>query len=84
MVGLTLLVVLFSLWLIPIPIAYIGYQNYEYNDPEGRPFVDIDPLPVYDFIVVGAGSSGNNGEWRHTFICKCILCLSREILKGQL
>lgn len=55
---LSFLVVLVGLWLIPIPIAYIGYENYENSDPEGRPFVEIDPLPVYDFIVVGAGSAG--------------------------
>lgn len=53
------LAVLVGLWLLPIPIAYIGYEIYDYNDPEGRPFIETDPLPVYDFIVVGAGSAGN-------------------------
>lgn len=70
MAGLGILaLIFFGIWLIPIPIAYIGYQQYEYDDPEGRPIVVLDPLPVYDFIVVGAGSSGfkTNLSWTPSF-----------------
>ena len=50
--------ILTALWLLPIPLAYIGYEKYHANDPEARP-VTIDELdPAYDFIVVGAGSAG--------------------------
>ncbi|ODM92286.1 Glucose dehydrogenase [FAD, quinone] [Orchesella cincta] len=55
---LSVFAVLLGIWLLPIPLAYIGYEVYEFNDPEGRPFVELDPLPIYDFIVVGAGSAG--------------------------
>jgi hypothetical protein len=47
-----------TLWLLPIPLAYIGYSLYDLQDPEGRPTITSEILPQYDFIVVGAGSAG--------------------------
>ena len=68
---MTVLVVLAlaTLWLLPIPIAFIGYQYYDALDPEGRPIPVSAVDPVYDFIVIGAGSAGNFTN----FVFKAIL-----------
>lgn len=45
---------------VPALIAAVAYYQWELYDPEARP-VDVGVekmLPVYDFIVVGAGSAG--------------------------
>jgi len=50
--------VLTALWLLPIPLAYIGYERYQANDPEARAVPVIELYDSYDFIVVGGGSAG--------------------------
>jgi len=49
-------------WFLPVLVATIAYFHYEVNDPESR-IIDQPGnllLDQYDFIIVGAGSAGEN------------------------
>jgi len=49
-------------WFLPVLVAAIAYFHYEVNDPESR-IIDQPGnllLDQYDFIIVGAGSAGEN------------------------
>jgi len=48
--------------IVPMLMAAIAYFHYEMVDPEARPInVEQDKMSgVYDFIIVGGGSAGEN------------------------
>jgi len=47
-----------GLWFAPLLVATLAYFHYDLIDPESRP-IDAEAVrPVYDFIIVGAGSGG--------------------------
>lgn len=52
-------------WFLPVLVAAVAYFHYEVNDPESR-IIDQPGdliLDQYDFIIVGAGSAGENYIW---------------------
>lgn len=54
-------------WFLPVLVAAIAYFHYEVNDPESR-IIDQPGdliLDQYDFIIVGAGSAGENNILFH-------------------
>ncbi|XP_065350182.1 glucose dehydrogenase [FAD, quinone] [Cloeon dipterum] len=56
--GATSAVTTAGLWFTPLLVATLAYYHYDLIDPESRP-IDVEVVkPIYDFIVVGAGSAG--------------------------
>lgn len=47
-----------GLWFAPLLMAALAYFHYDLMDPESRPINVETVRPMYDFIVVGAGSAG--------------------------
>lgn len=49
-------------WFLPVLVAAVAYFHYEVNDPESRIIDQPGDLILnqYDFIIVGAGSAGEN------------------------
>lgn len=45
--------------ILPVLIASLVYYNYDFFDPENRPFNVKVIDPEYDFIIVGGGSAGS-------------------------
>lgn len=66
MEGGIIVLLLSAIWLLPIPISFLGYKIYDLYDPEGRPIAQPDLFPVYDFIIIGAGSAGNVQKKKRT------------------
>lgn len=47
-----------SLWIIPILLAAIAYNNYDQHDPESHLIEKRTLYNEYDFVIVGGGSAG--------------------------
>ncbi|KAF4521164.1 hypothetical protein B566_EDAN011614 [Ephemera danica] len=47
-----------GVWFAPLLVAALAYFHYDLMDPESKPINAETVKPVYDFIVVGAGSAG--------------------------
>ncbi|KAJ8917313.1 hypothetical protein NQ315_002331 [Exocentrus adspersus] len=45
--------------VLPFLIAAMTYFHYDQFDPENRPVDKVEVDPMYDFVVVGAGSAGS-------------------------
>lgn len=45
--------------ILPVLIASLVYYNYDFFDPENRPFNVKQIDAEYDFVVVGGGSAGS-------------------------
>ncbi|XP_055308995.1 glucose dehydrogenase [FAD, quinone]-like [Sitodiplosis mosellana] len=45
--------------ILPVLIASLVYYNYDFFDPENRPFNMKQIDPDYDFVIVGGGSAGS-------------------------
>lgn len=45
--------------ILPVLIASLVYYNYDFFDPENRPFNVKQVDAEYDFIVVGGGAAGS-------------------------
>lgn len=45
--------------ILPVLIASLVYYNYDFFDPENRPFNVKQVEAEYDFIVVGGGAAGS-------------------------
>lgn len=45
--------------ILPVLIASLVYYNYDFFDPENRPFNVKQIDPEYDLIIVGGGSAGS-------------------------
>jgi choline dehydrogenase len=47
-----------GVWFAPLLMATLAYFHYDLMDPESRPINAENVKPIYDFIVIGAGSAG--------------------------
>lgn len=45
--------------ILPVLIASLVYYNYDFFDPENRPFNVKEVDHEYDFIIVGGGAAGS-------------------------
>jgi hypothetical protein len=56
--GASTVVTTAGLWFAPLLVATLAYFHYDLIDPESRPIDAETVKPLYDFIIVGAGSGG--------------------------